>query len=147
VHQPQLRLTHEAMCMSVEGFGKLVPFDKASFLAGQEQRVIVYVEVENFTSEANSNGQWVTELSQELVIYNDSDGLPVWRTDWQTAPDVTTNKRRDFYLVNVVTLPKALTLGKYQLKISVRDNKSSAEAETSIPFTIVADAKLAAKLP
>ena len=29
--------------------------------------------------------EWVTQLAQELVIYNDADGLPVWRTNWQSA--------------------------------------------------------------
>jgi hypothetical protein len=35
-------------------------------------------------------------------------------------------------------------VGRYQLKVRVRDEKSAAEAETSIPFEMVADPKMAA---
>ena len=144
---PQLRLANASLCTRVNGFGDYEVFDKFSFLAGQPQKAIVYVEIENFTSEANTKNEWVTQLAQELVIYNDSDGLPVWRTNWQSAPDVSKVKRRDFYLVNVITLPSTLTLGRYQLKVRVRDERSGAETETAIEFTIVADEKLAATLP
>jgi hypothetical protein len=144
---PQLRLASASLCTRVNGFGDYEVFDKYSFLAGQPQKAIVYVEIENFTSQENSKGEWVTQLAQELVIYNDADGLPVWRTNWQSAPDVSKVKRRDFYLVNVITLPATLTLGRYQLKVRVRDEKSGAETETAIEFTIVADEKLAATIP
>lgn len=143
VEQPTLKLPTAALCTRVGGFGEYTTFSHYRFLAHSEQKVIVYLEIEDFTSEVNSKGEYVTELAQQLVIYSDRDGIPVWKQDWQSAVDVTKNRRTDFFTVQVVTLPKALSVGKYQLKVHVRDEKSKAEAETTIPFEMVADAKLA----
>jgi hypothetical protein len=46
----------------------------------------------------------------------------------------------------VITLPKALSVGKYTLKVRLRDEKSGAETEGSLPFEMVADPKLAAAM-
>jgi hypothetical protein len=147
VETPQMTLATSTLCYRIEGFGAFDEFDRYSFLAHDGQQVIVYLEVEGFTSELNAKSEWVTELSQQLTIYSDHDGIPVWRADWQPAVDVTRNQRQDFFTVQVVTLPKQLSVGKYQLKIRMRDEKSGAEAEGAIEFEMVADSKLAASLP
>lgn len=141
--EPRLELPTIALCTRVEGFGDYEAFPRYSFLAHAEQQAIVYLEIAGFMSELNSKGEWATELSQQLVIYSDRDGIPVWREDWQTAVDLSRQKRRDFFLVQLITLPKALSVGRYHLKIRVRDEKSRAEAERTISFEMVADPKLA----
>lgn len=138
----QLQLPTATLCTRVGGFGDYSAFGRNSFLAHSEQKVIVYLEVDEFTSTLNDKGEYVTELSQQLTIYADRDGIPVWKEDWQAAVDVTKNKRKDFFTVQVITLPKALSVGKYQLKVRMRDEKSGAEAETAIPFEMVADPKM-----
>jgi hypothetical protein len=148
IRPPQLKLTTAALCTRVGGFGDYSQFNRHAFLAHSEQKVIVYLEIDEFTSELNDKGEYVTELAQQLTIYADRDGIPVWGGgDWQTAVDVTKNQRKDFFTVQVVTLPKALSVGKYQLKVRVRDEKSGAEAETAIAFEMVADPKMAAGAP
>jgi hypothetical protein len=144
VKEPQLKLATIALCTRVGGFGDFSEFDKRAFLALAEQKAIVYLEIEDFTSQLNSKSEYVTEISQQLTIYNDRDGIPVWRGDWQAAVDVTKNKRQDFFTVQVITLPKALSVGKYHMKVRVRDEKSGAEAENSLDFEMVADPKMAA---
>ena len=65
------------------GFGDFTEFTRGRespsfvFLAHAERRAIVYVEIDDFASELNEAGEWVTELSQQLVIYADRDGIPV----------------------------------------------------------------------
>lgn len=142
--EPRLMLDTVALCTRVGGFGDYDPFNKYAFLAHSEQKAIVYLEIANFTSELNTKNEWVTELSQQITIYSDRDGIPVWREDWQTAVDVTKNRRNDFFVVQIITLPKALGVGKYQLKVRVRDEKTKAETEGSIHFELVADPKMAA---
>lgn len=144
VKEPQLTLATVALCTRVGGYGDFTEFDKRAFLALAEQKAIVYLEIEDFTSQLNSKSEYVTEISQQLTIYNDRDGIPVWRGDWQAAVDVTKNKRQDFFTVQVITLPKALSVGKYHLKVRARDEKSGAEAENSLDFEMVADPKMAA---
>ncbi|UCD76830.1 MAG: hypothetical protein JSV91_07855 [Phycisphaerales bacterium] len=143
----ELKLPTAELCYSVTGFGIYKTFNKYAFLAHKGQQVIVYLEIDDFTSELNRQGQWVTELSQLLTIYGD-DGLAVWGgRDWATVEDAANKRRRDFFTVQTITLPDALSVGKYTLKIRARDDKTGAEAERTIPFEMVADPKLAAKLP
>jgi hypothetical protein len=113
-----------------------------AFLAHSGQQAVVYVEVEDFTSELNENGQWVTELSQQLVVISERDGIPVWREDWQAGVDLSRKRRDDFFIVQVVTLPERLSVGRYNLKIRIRDDRSGAEAETAIDFEMVADPRM-----
>jgi hypothetical protein len=143
---PQLTLGTVALCTRVGGFGDFDKFNKYAFLAHSEQQAVVYIEIAGFTSELNQRDEWVTELSQQLTIYSDRDGIPVWREDWQTAADRSRNKRTDFFVVQLITLPKALSVGRYHLKVRVRDERSRAEAEASIPFEMVADPKMAASV-
>jgi hypothetical protein len=145
VKTPVLGLPTAALCTRVGGFGDYTPFQKYSFLAQSQQKVIVYLEIDQFESELNQKNEHVTRIAQQLIIYSDRDGIPVWKEDWQTAVDVTRNRRQDFFTVQVITLPRALSVGKYQLKVRVRDEKSGAEAETTIPFELVADPRLATK--
>ncbi len=140
----QLELPVVALCSRIGGFGEYDEFDRYAFVAHTSRQVIVYVEVDGFTSELNEQGVWVTELSQQLVIYSDRDGIPVWREDWQTAVDMTNQKRHDYFQRQIVTLPKALSVGRYQLKVRLRDEKSGSEAEGAITFEMVADPRLAA---
>jgi hypothetical protein len=143
VKQPTLRLPTASLCTRVGGFGDYSLFEKYVFLAQSQQKAILYLEIADFVSELNPKGEYVTQIAQQLTIYSDSDGIPVWKEDWQTAVDVTKVKRQDFFTVQVITLPKALSVGKFNLKVRVRDEKSQAEAETSISFEMVADPRMA----
>jgi len=144
---PPLQIATAALCTSVRGFGDYTPFNKYAFMAQEQQQAVVYIEIENFNSRTNDKGDWVTELSQELTIYSDRDGLPVWSEPWQKAVDVSRKQRHDFFTVQIVTLPKALSVGKYYFKIRVRDENTDALAEHSIPFELVADPRMAVKIP
>ena len=144
---PQLNVATAALCSRVEGFGDYDEFPRNeagrySFLAHSRQQVVVYVEVEDYQSERNDREQWVTELSQQLVIYSDRDGIPVWREDWQVGVDASKNRRQDFFIVQVITLPEQLSVGRYQLKILLRDRKSGAEAETAVELEMIADPRM-----
>ena len=145
--EPQLRLSHAALSSRVSGFGDYDEFKKNeaghyAFLAHSRQQAVVYVEIEEFKSELNANSEWVTELSQQLVIFSDRDGIPVWRQPWRPVVDVTKNRRHDFFVVQVITLPDKLSVGRYQFKISVRDERSGAEAEATLELEMVADPSL-----
>ncbi|MCH8316649.1 MAG: hypothetical protein IIA64_11810 [Planctomycetes bacterium] len=145
--EPQLRLSHAALSSRVSGFGAYDEFKKNKagryvFLAHTRQQAVVYVEIEEFKSELNTNSEWVTELSQQLVIFSDRDGIPVWRQPWRPVVDVTKNRRHDFFVVQVITLPDKLSVGRYQFKISVRDERSGAEAEATLELDMVADPSL-----
>lgn len=142
--EPTLDLPTTSLCWRVGGFGDFDEFDPYAFLAHEEQPVILYLELDGFESEQNRKGDWVTILAQQLEIYSDRDGIPVWSDPWQKVSDLTSKRRRDFFTTQMITLPSALSVGRYHLKIRVRDEKSGAVAERSVPFEMVADPRLAA---
>jgi hypothetical protein len=144
VKAPALTVPNAALCTSVDGYGKYVPFSHHAFLAHASQQLVVYVEIDDFDTTQNKVGQWVTELAQQLVIYSDRDGIPVWREEWLPVVDTAMNPRNDFYTTQLITLPDGLSVGRYHLKIRLRDEHTGAEAEHSIEFEMVADPKLAA---
>jgi len=145
IEEPQLKIAQSQLCTRVDGFGSFEMFDKNVFLAGNAQDVVIYTEIEEFTSTQNSANEWVTDLWQELVIYNSHDNVPVWRQDWQAATDKSARKRTDFFISHLVTLPDRLTVGGYTLKVRVRDDATGIVAEAGIPFQIVADRSLTAR--
>jgi hypothetical protein len=147
VRQPQLIVAQASLCTRVGGFGDYDEFPRNAdgryaFLAHTGQRAVVYVEIEDFSSEANQKGQWVTKLSQQLEVISERDGIPVWREDWQAGVDLSRNRREDFFITQVITLPERLGVGRYNLKIRIRDDQSGAEAEAAIDFEMVADPRM-----
>ena len=150
--EPTLRVTTVALCTRVGGFGDYDEFatneaGRYAFLAHSGQQAVVYVELDDFSSRLNESGLWVTELSQQLVVYSDRDGIPVQRVEWQAGVDTSKNRRDDFFLVQVFRLAEPLSVGRYQLKVRIRDEASGAEAETALDFEMVADPHLAAATP
>ncbi|MCE9590443.1 MAG: hypothetical protein K8S99_07965 [Planctomycetes bacterium] len=140
-----LRIRNMQLCRRVKGFGIYEAFDDAAFLAGREQPVIVYVELENFHSEKMDGGEYAVSLSQELTLYNESDGLAVWQEAPVEVVDRSRNERRDFFVVQLVKLPARLTVGKFRLKVRMTDKKGGSMDETSIPLRIVADPSMVSK--
>ena len=137
--QTELTLTTVALCKQVKSYGVYTPFDSNRFVAGRENDVIVYCEVENFQSQLNSDSQFETRLSEETVLYTDS-GMMVWpdKSEPQAVVDVCRERRHDFFIANIVKLPASLTIGRYVLKLTVTDQLANRVAETSAPVEIVA---------
>ena len=146
-----LKVTAAALCTRVEGYGRYTPFAAGAdgmyrFLAGRRQPVIVYVEVDRFARKAMDAGdgtaRWEVMLSQELEIYAAGDGTLVMRRPAETDRSVSRAKIRDYYLINQTYLPGTLSVGRYNLKVTMRDEHRGAVAEAVVPFEIVADGRL-----
>ncbi len=135
-------IVHAALCRSVSGYGVYEPMDSHNFLAGQNNRVIVYVEVEDFAAAKLDNDRREVRLNQELILYKEDDGLAVWRHEPTQIVDVSRNRRRDFYVVQMITLPARLSAGKYRLKVRITDQHGDSVDETTLKIHVVADARL-----
>ncbi len=142
-----------ALCSRVESFGRYTPFTGNRFLAGRTNPAIVYAEVENFTQRpvaetAGASGtahrnadpdELAVELTIRAELFHD-DGSRQWRSAEAAVRDIARTRRRDFFLVQRIDLPANLSVGKYNLKVTVRDRLGGdAVVETTIPITIVAD--------
>jgi len=137
-----LRIRKLKLCRKVNGYGIYEPFERKAFLAGREHPAIVYVELEHFRTKRQSDGKHRVQLKQEIVLYNESDGLAVWRQRPVSIVDESRNERRDFFVVQIIRLSDRLTVGKYLLKVTVTDEIGRSVDEATLPLRIVTDEAL-----
>ncbi len=140
--EASLHMSNIQLCRKVSGFGVYDTFESNTFLAGREQPMIVYAELENFRSTQDARGQYQVKLTQEIVLYNESDGLAVWKQPTAEIVDRSRNRRRDFFVVQLIRLPARLSVGKYRLKIRVNDVVGGSIDESSVQIQIVAGESL-----
>ncbi|GJM18576.1 MAG: hypothetical protein DHS20C14_07890 [Phycisphaeraceae bacterium] len=147
-HAP-LKIAAAELCTRVLGYGQYDMFPKApdgsyQFVSGRRQPVIVYVEVDRFGRRPlvgdDGLARWEVTLSQTLEIFHDADDLLVMGRGAETDRSVSRNKIRDYYLINQTYLPENLSVGKYNLKVVMRDENKQAVAEAIVPFSIVPSA-------
>jgi len=129
------------LCDRVRGFGVYEEMASDTFLAGREHPLVIYVELDHFKS-VKSGATHQVKLSQELILFNESDGLAVWRQPEEQIVGEGRNQRRDFYVVQPTRLPARLGVGKYVLKVRVRDLQGGTRDEVSVPINVVADPAL-----
>jgi hypothetical protein len=129
-----------ALCQEVRGFGNYTPFDgdPPHFAAGMAHPVILYCEVQNFSSQLNDNKMWVTDLVQDAVLYTEG-GMSVWTDKTRTVNDTARARRQDFFIVQRIDLPATLPMGRYLLKVSIEDKQSHHVAESTQPLEIIAN--------
>jgi hypothetical protein len=147
--QPALKITKAVLCAKVSGFGNYVPLASSAFVAGQPIHAVVYAEIENFATRpavvtdrlvpnVSADQQVSVDLSQALTLYQDPGGLMAWHMPLTPTTDTCLARRRDFYVICRVELPRTLTIGRYNLKVLIKDRTSSAEAEAMMPISVVA---------
>jgi hypothetical protein len=129
----------------VDGFGQLQPITNRRFLPGRQNQIILYNELDGFTSERSEKGEWTTTLATRIQILAKHDGTEVWSRNWLAVTDTSTVRREDFFVCEKVLLSEYLTVGTYILKTSVRDERTGAIAERSVEFSMVADPALAVR--
>ena len=128
------------LCRRVDSYGVYEPFVSNRFLAGRKNRVLVYVELENFHHEPAEDGRFKVTLEQQVELYDAAGETTVWRQGPVTLEDVSRNKRRDFFIVHPIDLPADLTAGGYRLKVRVADKHTGSICEQTMhDIKIVAD--------
>lgn len=137
-----IRVARALLCTRVDGFGKYEPFASNEFVAGTAQEVIVYVEVDRFGHREimGNDGQprFEVEMSQRLELYHVADDLNTWNRAAEVDRSVSRNRVRDYYLINKITLPRNLGVGRYHLKVVMRDLVDEKVAEAIIPIRMLA---------
>jgi hypothetical protein len=138
--ESELTLHNVTLCTKVDSYGVYKAVDSDRFIAGHENQVIVYAEVENFQSQATNDNQWQTKLSEEMVLYTES-GMPVWpaKNQVDSVVDLCHEHRHDFFVAKLITLPQNLTIGRYLLKLTVTDQEANRVAEATTPVEIVVE--------
>lgn len=115
-----LRVPRIVLCKAIEGYGRYTPFDPAEFPAGKPNRVLIYIEVDNFTSEKTASGQHRVLLNMRQSLMSRA-GEEIWSGKDENIEDLARQPRRDFYLIADRTIPKTLAPGEYVIKVEVED--------------------------
>jgi len=137
--QAELTLNSVVLCSEVKTFGVYKPVDTGWFKAGRanDTQVVVYCQVQNFQSRLSADGEYQTQLSEEMTLYTEA-GVQVWpdKSQRQGVNDLCRQQRRDLYVANLVTIPHTLAAGRYLLKISITDQEADRIAEATAPLVI-----------
>lgn len=137
--QAELTVPTFVVCTDALYFGKYTKLDPARFVAGKAHKIRIYYEVENFSSQFNdATKEYETKLDEQLVLYTESSGLPVWSSVKQQMPDMSRRRRRDYFVAEEINIPRTLTIGRYLLKVTVEDQQARRIAENTVPIEIVA---------
>ena len=138
--QAELTIPVISLCTRVDSFAVYRAVPSCRFPAGEDNEVIVYSEVANFTSTQNNDKMWQTRLMQEMTLYTEG-GMAVWpeKSNAQLFVDFAHSRRHDFFIARRVKIPDALTIGRYLLKVTITDPQSSRIAEATTPIDIVAE--------
>lgn len=138
-----LKIEALELCRRVDSYGVYEPFGSKRFLAGRKNRLLVYVELENFRHEPTADGQYEVKLEQSVELYDATGETTVWRQGPVQLVDLSRNKRRDFFVVYPIDLPARLTAGAYRLKVRVADKHTGSICEKTLhDIQIVADSSL-----
>jgi hypothetical protein len=137
-----LKIPNAALCWSVQSFGNYDALPQPwKFPAGQPNMVVLYCELTGFRSEANKDrpGWYRTLLGERLAILS-TDGTELWQYDEPAIEDPCRRPRRDFFVTKKLRIPANLPVGRYVLKITIRDRLANRVAETNLPFEITTHA-------
>ena len=147
-----VRINDVALATDIHGFASYDAFERYSFQAGQVNRVLVYTEPVQFESRPTANpssqgeaanaGAYEVLLGLELRLFNERGSMLAWRRPEERVAIRSGRPRSEIYMGTLIELPASLTVGRYQLKVIVRDLADGSEDERVIPIEIVADPRL-----
>jgi len=126
---PAIQVNQLTLCQEVQGFGVYTPFKSLEFLENQEQKVVLYAQIDDYQSIQTSDGQYTVNLTQEVNIYN-LKGKRVGHFPMVRIDDTCRTKRRDFFVGRIIIIPRDLAPGQYVIKIRMVDINTHATAES-----------------
>lgn len=128
-----LEVTELKACRKVKGFGDYERFGSDEFRPGQS--LILYCELAGLQYESHEGG-FRSRLASHLELVPEQGGEPVWSQTLGTAEDVCRNRRRDYYVNYVFSLPRDLPVGSYVLRLTQSDLIAGRSGSRSIPISL-----------
>jgi hypothetical protein len=130
-----LQLKNLSFVKSVDGYGAYEPLETTLFEPGAA--VTIYAEVENFASTSTPEG-YETLLATSYQIL-DEGGRRIDGAQFPEVSDVCRGRRRDFHLKYGLTLPTRISPGKYQMRLTITDQRSGKIGSADLPLEINAE--------
>ena len=129
----KLELKNVAFCQKIVNYGNYERVKRDEFTPGQP--VLLYAEVENFKSEATTDGPYRTILKSTVEIF-DSRGQLVQSMPYPPTDDLCASPRRDYYNSYEFAIPQRIGMGAHTLKLTVEDQISRKVATYTVNFTV-----------
>ena len=133
--EAELLIPVVALCVKVTTFGVYDELPAEALQPYQANRVIVYCEIKNFTAQEQDPGRFHSSLSARLELFT-SEGRSLWVREEHEIEDLSRQRREDFFLAQLVTLPADLAPGDYVLKVTVTDLLAEKTNEAAHRFSI-----------
>lgn len=131
----QLELRNVTFSHKISSFGNFEKFQRDEFTPGQP--VLVYAEVDNFSSEPSADGQYRTILKSTIEVYKAGpNGDLVEKFSFDPEEDLCRRRRQDYFHSYEFTIPQRIGLGLHVLKLIVVDQLSRKIATYSLNFTV-----------
>ncbi|QDT91376.1 hypothetical protein Pan161_30330 [Gimesia algae] len=130
-----LSLKNVAFCHKISSFGSYERFERDEYTPGRP--VLVYSEIENFTSELTADGMYRTLLKSKIQIFKaGSNGDLVAEIPFDTTEDLCRNVRKDYFHSYKFEIPRNISLGPHIMKLTVEDEISQKVATYTQNFTV-----------
>ncbi len=130
-----LKLKNVAFCHKINSFGSYERFERDEYTPGRP--VLVYSEVENFTSELTTDGMNRTLLKSKIQIFKaGTKGDLVAEIPFDSTEDLCRNVRKDYFLSYKFKIPRNISLGPHIMKLTVEDEISQKVATYTQNFTV-----------
>lgn len=132
----KLEIRNVDFCTKISSFGNYETFDNNVFRPGQP--VMVYAEIDNFSSKRGSDGLYRTQLKSTIEVHRVTpQGSEVVETlDFDATTDLCRHHRRDYYHSFELNIPSKATTGSYALVLIVEDQYSKRVATYSRNFAV-----------
>ena len=128
-----LTLRSVAFCKKIVNYGIWERFEKDVF--APRQPVLLYAEIDDFTSKLASDGVWLTRLQSHIDI-RDARGELVHEMPFAPNDDECKSVRRDYYNSYEFNIPATCTPGSYTLILQVEDMLNGNTGTQSVPFIV-----------
>jgi hypothetical protein len=127
-----LMVRNASFCTEALGFGSFKKVEKYEFC--QDQNVLLYAELENFSAEPVDKG-FRTSLRSGYQILDHLGRQVAWH-EFPPMQDFCKNVRRDFFIAYHLRLPSKMAPGKYLLRLVIQDTTRQKTGQASVEFTV-----------
>lgn len=130
-----LQVRRFEICSRIHSFGRIDTFPSNVF-DPVGQPILLYAEVENFSSELTVDGTYRTRFEAQLKLFAKGDSKAKETIELPNIMDEASSERSDYFQSFELNLPSHLQSGEYAIRLRLRDRISGKIAESTVEFQI-----------
>ncbi|GAB5442722.1 MAG: hypothetical protein Fues2KO_30710 [Fuerstiella sp.] len=134
IPETRLLIKRIDLCSEIYSFGRIEPFPSHTFDPGAP--ILLYVEVDNFSTRTTVDGSYETDFAAQLGFYAEGDTEAIESTDVNSITDLATSERFDYYQTFELTIPAHLKAGSYEIRLKLADQHSQRTVDAVVPFQV-----------